>query len=124
MAAKPKTVRQEWAEVVPEVFNKEWLLEQARLASELQRGYRTDFACPKCGYRKIVEVQGPDVAERLKQASALLEQTEGKPGTIDGETGSVEIIVNRTWPDAEDRDRDELPAAPETDGVSPQPGEG
>ena len=121
-AQAPKvSIREQWADVVAEVFDRDWLAEQARLASELQKGYRVEVTCKHCGRPSIATAYGPDVAGRLEQAIKLLEQSEGRPGTASTEAGDVTLVVERRWPLADDPHlHDVRPSEdPEPGGVSP-----
>ena len=93
--APPEKVRSTLGRVVREVYDEDWLREQAQIAKELTTGYRTDFDCPECGYRKMLMIQGPDVSGRLKAVIELMEQTEGRPGTDSADQQGTTIIVER-----------------------------
>jgi hypothetical protein len=59
--------------------------------------------CPKCGKRSLVDV--PDDPRKLEALLKLIEQTEGKPGTVDADAAGVHIIVNRLpWPGEDDKE--------------------
>lgn len=70
----------------------ERILDDVENATKLAR-----VTCPKC--HKIVMVDVPDDKAKLEALLKLIEQTEGKPGTVDADAAGVQIIVNRLpWP--------------------------
>lgn len=92
------------------VITEEYLVELLELAKEMTKGYRTEFDCPKCGFRKIVVIQAPDVTGQFKTVSEILEHTEGRVATESGDAGVI-LIVERKWPVAGAEDLDELHSA-------------
>lgn len=72
--------------------------------------------CPKCNKRSLMDV--PDDVRKLEALLKVIEQTEGRPGTVDGEPGGVTIIVERTWPvGSDDSDSEPLQATADTSRV-------
>jgi hypothetical protein len=67
--------------------------------------------CPNCEQRVSVFV--PDLPRVISALTDLLEQAEGKPGTVATEDAGVTLIVERNWPP---------PRSPEPPPVDPEPG--
>ena len=83
----------------------------------------------QCGHcNKISYVDRPDSEKKLKALLEVIEQTEGKPGTVDGDPGGTVIIVERVWPGGVVGDGSEnpgdVPAAHTADALPPVEGEG
>lgn len=106
--SKPRTVRQDLATAITEVFDADWLREFADTIKNMTQGVWGEGTCDKCGSKRKVMVKVPDTQGQLKAVVELLEQAEGRPGTATGEAGGVTLIVERKWPRARAQDSGHL----------------
>lgn len=78
--------------------------------------------CPHC--KKISYVEVADDVRKLEALLKVIEQTEGKPGTVEGDSGGITLIVERSWPVAPNGTNPvEVPAPHTADNLSPVEGE-
>ena len=116
--SKAKTVRQDLGERLNEKFSGVWLDDFLETVKGMTNGAWGSGICEECGSKRKVLVQVPDIKGQLAALVALMEQSEGRPGTAQGEAGGVTLIVERKWPDAGSEDLDKLRDAPAPAGIS------
>jgi hypothetical protein len=103
----PSGVRPLLADAIREEISPEYLRELIGQVKTLTR--KTFVYCPDC--RRQVQVEIPDLPRVLSGLVELLEQAEGKPGTVATEDAGVTLIIERHWPAP--RDPDPPPPSPE-----------
>ena len=55
------------------------------------------LTCPHC--KKRAQIAVPDDSRKLEALIKLIQETEGKPGTVDADAAGITIIVQRLpWP--------------------------
>jgi hypothetical protein len=112
----PHGVRPLLADAIREEISAEYLRELVSQVKVMSKGV---FAyCPDCG--RSVQVTVPDLPRIIAAVSELLEQAEGKPGTVATEDAGVTLIVERSWP--AQRSPDPPPASSEPGSPSGAPG--
>jgi hypothetical protein len=95
------------ADAIREEISPEFLRELVSQVKSMSKGV---FAhCPDC--RRHVQVSVPDLPRVIAGLTELLEQAEGKPGTVSTEDAGVTLIVERQWPPPRSPDSPESPEA-------------
>ena len=95
----PQTnVRSSLKGVFQEEFSTDYLRELVGQIKASTRGVKVDVVCKHCSKRQYVFAQVPDWDKILVRAMDVLEQVEGKPGTLAVEDAGITLVVERSWP--------------------------
>jgi hypothetical protein len=106
-ARTPGGVRPLLADAIREEISPEYLRELVAQVKTMTK--KTFVYCPDCRYKVQVEV--PDLPRVIAGLTELLEQAEGKPGTVSTEDAGVTLIVERLWPPRKPEPPPESPEA-------------
>jgi hypothetical protein len=92
--SSPPGVRPLLADAIREEISPQFLRELVASVKNMQK--QIVVWCPHC--EQSVRVFVPDLPRVISTLTELLEQAEGKPGTVATESAGITLIVERKWP--------------------------